>query len=131
MKTNYIVVHCTDSPNDRDSVDAETIHNWHLEKNWAGIGYHYIIKRDGTIEKGRPDYWKGAHAKAVNSQSLGICLVGADEFTEKQMESLENLIHSLKEKYPSAKVIGHCDVEPNKTCPNFDVGAWWGGFNRG
>ena len=121
----YLVVHCSDSPNDRDSVDAQTIHKWHLERGWSGIGYHYVILRNGEVQHGRPDYWKGAHAKKVNDRSLGICLVGKDKFTESQFKSLKMLLLVLIKEYPYSKVRGHYDFEPNKTCPNFNVEAWW------
>lgn len=125
MKINYLVVHCTDSPNDRDNVDAAEIHKWHLQNGWSGIGYHYVIKRDGTVENGRPEYWQGAHARRVNSESLGICLVGRDKFTDEQIKTLETLLKKLKGKYENAKIIGHHEVDPKRNCPNFDVQNWW------
>lgn len=119
-----LVVHCSDTPNDRD-VTATEIHQWHIQRKWAGIGYHKVIRRDGTIENGRPEYWEGAHVKGHNSNSLGVCLIGRDKFTSEQMQSLEHLMHEWTSKYPDAEVYGHCDLDPHKTCPNFDVKQWW------
>ena len=120
----YIVVHCSDSPDDRDSVNAETIHKWHLQKKWDGIGYHFVILRNGVIENGRPIYWKGAHAKKVNNCSLGICLVGRRRFSDEQFCGLRRLLVLLKNIYPNAIIKGHYQFDDEKTCPNFDVEAW-------
>ncbi|MBU2714092.1 N-acetylmuramoyl-L-alanine amidase [Zooshikella harenae] len=124
MKIIRLVVHCSDTPNDRD-VTAEDIHQWHKERKWSGIGYHKVIRRDGTVENGRPEYWEGAHVKGYNSNSLGVCLIGRDEFTPDQFDSLDRVLTRWKDKYPLAEICGHRDLDPRKTCPNFDVGEWW------
>ena len=121
----YIVVHCSDSPNDRDSVDAEEIHSWHKDNGWDGIGYHYVIKRDGSVEEGRPLYWTGAHVRSHNAYAIGICLVGRDEYTNAQLYHLRQLIHRLEVLYPKTQVLGHRDLDKRKTCPNFDVSGWY------
>ena len=120
----YIVVHCSDSPQGRGDT-AATIHSWHLENDWSGIGYHRVILENGTVENGRPLYWKGAHARPYNSKSIGICLIGEGVFTFEQYDALRKLILRMLERSPQAKVVGHCDLDKNKTCPNFDVKAWW------
>lgn len=123
-----LVVHCSDSPNDRE-VDAAEIHRWHLERGWDGIGYHKVILRDGTVENGRPEYWKGSHVGAYNNNSLGVCLIGRDEFTKFQMTSLYYVLDEWKRRYPQAMIMGHCDLDSGKSCPNFDVAAFaaqWG-----
>ncbi|MGI0120094.1 N-acetylmuramoyl-L-alanine amidase [Zooshikella sp. RANM57] len=124
MNITKLVVHCSDTPNDRD-VTAEDIHQWHIQRKWSGIGYHKVIRRNGVIEQGRPDYWEGAHVKAYNSTSLGVCLIGRDQFTDAQMQSLERVLQDWKAKYPNAEVCGHSDLDTHKTCPNFDVKSWW------
>ena len=124
MNITKLVVHCSDTPDDRD-ISAEDIHQWHKEKGWDGIGYHKIIKRDGTIENGRPDYWPGAHVKGHNHSSLGVCLIARNIITPPQLVSLEKVIDDWLLKYPKAEVLGHYDLDPNKTCPNFDVKDWW------
>lgn len=123
-RIDYIVVHCSDSPHGRGD-SAETIHRWHKEKGWSGIGYHYVIDEHGNVEAGRPHYWQGAHVRAHNSHSLGICLLGIDEFTDKQMDALAKLVEELSYEYPFAQVVGHRDLDPKKTCPNFNVKEWW------
>lgn len=127
MKITKLVVHCSDTPDDRD-VTAADIHQWHVQRSWSGIGYHKVIKRDGTIENGRPEYWPGAHAWGHNSNSLGVCLVGRQEFTPDQLHSLCNILTKWKDKYPLAEICGHTDLDPKKTCPNFDVEEWWGSY---
>ena len=92
------------------------------------MGYHYVIKLDGTVEGGRPEYWTGAHAKGHNLGSIGVCLIGRDDFTREQNQSLVNLLIDLLHRHKGAKVIGHNEVS-DKTCPNFDVQVWlshWG-----
>ena len=111
------VIHCSDSPQGRGDT-AETIHKWHKERGFDGIGYHYVILEDGTVQSGRPEYWSGAHAKGFNN-TIGVCLIGDSDFTPAQYISLEKL---LKEhEFNSSEVVGHYHVDPNKTCPNFDV----------
>ncbi|MCG7904405.1 MAG: N-acetylmuramoyl-L-alanine amidase [Candidatus Thiodiazotropha weberae] len=120
MNIQYLVVHCSDSPNNRD-ISAGDIHCWHKEKGWDGIGYHAVIRRNGEVERGRPVYWPGAHVKGFNSVSLGVCLIGRNVFTYEQQEALRELITEWKHKYPEAKVVGHRDLDPIKTCPNVNV----------
>ena len=71
----YLVVHCSDTP-DEEKLNAIDIHKMHLTFGWNGIGYHKIINRTGMIQNGRPEYWVGAHAKGINENSLGVCLIG-------------------------------------------------------
>lgn len=125
MKITKLVVHCSDTPDDRD-ISAADIHRWHTEeRGWSGIGYHKVIKRDGTIENGRPEYWLGAHTIGYNASSLGVCLIGRDCITPSQLVSLEKVIDEWLLKYPNSEVVGHCDLSSNKTCPNIDVKSWW------
>lgn len=124
MTIDHIVIHCSDSPDDRDSVDAKEIHAWHQERKFDGIGYHYVITRNGKIEQGRPHYWSGAHVSGHNDNSLGVCLVGRSEFSIQQMESLKELLYRLKFKYQDANICGHYELDTKKTCPNFDVKSW-------
>ena len=119
----YLVVHSSDSPHRGDT--AEDIHRWHQERGWSGIGYHYVIRETGDIERGRPHYWTGAHVSGHNTGSLGICLLGKDEFTSDQFLALKSLLRTLLFQHPDAAVVGHRDLDPHKTCPNFNVKEWW------
>ena len=115
-----IIVHCSDSPDDRN-VTSKEIRQWHLDRGWSDIGYHYVIRRDGVVEQGRDDSVKGAHTKGHNTGSLGICLVGRLKFTEEQIEQLVWLIDHLCDEYrmKSSDVFCHNEFTDNKTCPNF------------
>ncbi len=120
-----LVVHCSDTPDD-ESLRAHDIHAMHLGFGWDGIGYHRVIGRDGICEAGRPEYWRGAHVKGVNDCSLGVCLIGRQDFTTEQLDSLAALLKDWQRRYPKARVVGHRDaVKTHKTCPNFDAAAWW------
>ena len=119
-----IVVHCSDTP-DEDNLSAQDIHKMHLGFGWDGIGYHKVILRNGIIENGRPEYWIGAHAKGINHISLGVCLIGRNEFSNDQFLSLEMLLGKWKTKYINAKIQGHYEsIDTKKTCPNFNVQKW-------
>tara|TARA_R100000234_G_scaffold46829_1_gene27988 strand:+ start:11045 stop:11464 length:420 start_codon:yes stop_codon:yes gene_type:complete len=124
-KTDYIVIHCSDTPDDRD-VDMETIKQWHVEDNgWSDIGYHFVIKRNGIVQIGRPIQIPGAHVKGKNSVSVGVCLVGRTEFDERQFSALRDTVQLLLRLYPDSKVVGHHDIDDSKTCPNFNVAEWF------
>lgn len=55
---------------------VEDIHNWHLQRKWAGIGYHYFVNKKGEIFSGRPTDTVGAHARGYNFNSVAICFEG-------------------------------------------------------
>lgn len=115
-------------------IGAEEIRRWHLRRGWLDIGYHAVVRRDGTVEPGRSYDVPGAHARGFNHLSLGICLVGGvaedkttpeNNFTPEQFDALASLVLGLKADYPDAKVVGHRDLpNVNKACPSFDVEEW-------
>lgn len=119
--TDMIVVHHTGNPSD-DDLSAEDIHEMHQNQGWAGIGYHYVIRKNGQIEQGRPDWAVGSHAYGENWHSIGIHVSGnfeEAEPTEYQIESLAYLIGWLCEEYdldPSVAVVGHRDLMAT-ACP--------------
>lgn len=120
-----IVVHCADTPADMD-IGVDEIDEWHRDRGWSGCGYHYVIRRDGELEYGRPEGVQGAHVRGHNRNSLGICLVGGQggfNFTLNQIDALFSLFSQLSAKYPDAEWFGHRDLDTGKTCPNFDLNA--------
>ena len=119
----YIVIHCSDTPDERN-VKASEIHKWHLQNGWDGIGYHKAICRDGEIQNGRPDFWTGSHVAGKNTGSVGICMIGRNEFSDAQYSSLALLLRDYTNLYPDAKVVGHCELDPRKTCPNPQIMEW-------
>lgn len=133
-KTDFIVIHCS-ATSEKQNFGAADIDKWHRSKGWACIGYHYVIKRDGTLEVGRKESQVGAHVADWNSVSLGICLIGGidaddptkaeDNYTDAQWVTLKKLLKELKVRYPKAKIQGHRDFpKVAKACPCFDVKTW-------
>ena len=123
------VIHCSATPEGRD-VKVSEIKDWHLQRGWSDIGYHYVIELDGTIRKGRPLDRIGAHVRGHNKGSIGICYVGGvdknmkpkDTKTKEQSKSLAALSILLKDMYPNIEFKGHRDFEGvAKACPSFDV----------
>lgn len=126
-KISKLIVHCSDSPDDLD-IGFQEINDWHKERGWlspSGVscGYHYIIRKDGRVHRGRPDSETGAHVSGHNKSSIGICWVGRKILTPEQYNSLLALITGLRHQYsiPIDKVFGHYELDPNKTCPNLDM----------
>ena len=115
-----LIAHCSDTPNNRD-VTVDEIRDWHKERGWRDIGYHYVIYRGGKIMLGRPVAEVGAHCKGQNHDSIGVCLIGKDEFTPEQFDSLRKLYAMLGNIFQEIKAYGHRDFTNQKTCPNFDV----------
>ena len=99
---------------------VETIHNYHKNTNgWAGIGYHFYVRKDGKIYRGRPENTVGAHATGSNSNSIGICFEGnfdKEKMGQVQLEAGLELISYLKNKYSNIKIKGHREVN-NTSCP--------------
>ena len=122
--TDAIVVHHTGNLYD-DDMSAEQIHSSHLAQGWSGIGYHYVIRKDGTIEQGRPLWAVGAHAAGENWHTIGIHLSGNFEIAEpttRQIESAAYLIGWLCECYDITPdkdhVLGHRDLMAT-ACPGY------------
>lgn len=122
-----IIIHCSDSEDSLD-IGRKEIDEWHrlrgfLSDSGISIGYHYVVRRSGLIEVGRPVAEVGAHVKGHNSDSIGICWVGRKAPAAKQKEELFKLVKSCMKTYnvPIDKVFGHYEFDPGKTCPNLDM----------
>lgn len=114
--TNKIIIHHAGSAGD---ISAQEIHRQHLAKGWRGIGYHYVVRYDGTVESGRPENTIGAHAEGHNFDSIGICLAGNIDKQPPipaQMLSLARLVLDILKRYPRLQVIRHRDVNAT-ACP--------------
>lgn len=123
-----LIVHCSATPEGKD-YSVDTIRQWHLQRGFSDIGYHYIIYRDGSIHIGRDESIIGAHCTGHNINSIGICYIGGcasdgktpkDTRTTEQKQSLVKLLKELKTKYPQASIHGHRDFS-SKACPSFDA----------
>ena len=124
-KISLIVIHCSAVRPDQSS-SAVQIDMWHRQRGFhLGIGYHYVIRRNGEIEEGRPEYMVGAHCVNHNSHSIGVCYEGgldirgqpADTRTEEQRKAMRQLLEELHGRYPRALIVGHHDLNPYKDCP--------------
>ncbi len=125
MRTiTLLIIHCSAVRPDQQSSAAD-IDRWHRERGWKKIGYHYVVRRDGTIEQGRPEEEVGAHCKNHNKHSIGICYEGgldsrgrpADTRTPEQKAALWALLTELHRDYPHAIIVGHHDLDARKACP--------------
>ena len=126
MRTiSLIVIHCSAVRPDQTSSAAD-IDSWHRDRGFKfGIGYHYVIRRNGEIEPGRPEWMIGAHCLNHNSHSIGVCYEGgldirgqpADTRTAEQKVAMRQLLEDLHRRYPRAVIVGHHDLNPHKDCP--------------
>lgn len=119
-KIDKHIIHCSDTA-DNSNITVEMIRDWHKERGWSDIGYHFVILRNGNIMKGREVEKIGAHCKGYNANSIGTCLVGRVSFNEEQFKSLQNLHRILQNTFPDITVHGHNEFNNKKTCPNFNV----------
>lgn len=98
---------------------VEVIHNYHKSKGWAGIGYHYYVRKDGSIYRGRLENMAGAHCPGVNSTSIGICAEGDFEqetMNDIQKNAIVELIKNIKARYNIKWIKGHREVV-STDCP--------------
>lgn len=114
-KTERIILHHAESSN----CTVEDIDRWHKNNGWTCIGYHFFVRKDGTIYRGRQENSKGAHAGDANSNSIGICFEGkyeVEEMLDAQVQAGKELVAYLKNKYGISKVQKHSDV-CSTSCP--------------
>ena len=127
MRTiTLIVIHCSAVKPDQTS-SAKKIDEWHKDRKFKCIGYHYVIRRNGEIEPGRPEEQIGAHCVNHNAHSIGVCYEGgldirgqpADTRTAEQKAAMRRLLEELHQRYPRALIVGHRDLNPGKKCPGY------------
>lgn len=126
-KITEIIVHCT-ATRERLDIGAAEIDRYHRQRGFDSIGYHYVVRLDGCIEKGRDESAVGAHCLSHNVCSIGVAYVGGldadgkpkDTRTPAQKRSLSALLTELHRRYPGAKIHGHRDFAA-KACPCFDA----------
>lgn len=124
-------------------ITAQDIDAMHKKRGWSMIGYHRVIRLDGSTQQGRPFNRRGAHVKGNNINTIGICMVGGldrdgkakDTFSEWQYFCLFAEITKLLERFPNIRTIkGHREYSPDlngdgliqprewiKMCPCFNV----------
>jgi N-acetylmuramoyl-L-alanine amidase len=134
-----VFIHCTATRAGQD-VSAATIRKWHKDRGWSDIGYHFVIRLDGRIEKGRAEDRPGSHVAGFNTGSIGVVYVGgldaqgkpADTRTPAQRDAMRALVAALVRAYPGSQVLGHRDASPDKDGDGVVeaqlepfVRAWW------
>ena len=125
---SFFIIHCSAVRPDQRSSAAD-IDCWHRARGFNSIGYHFVVRRDGSIEMGRPMEKVGAHCLNRNAHSIGICYEGgldangkpADTRTPQQREALRKLLQQLHKQFPKAVIAGHNMFNPMKACPCFDA----------
>lgn len=127
-KITEIIIHCTATVEGKDFTVAD-IDRWHRNLGWDGIGYHWVVYRNGDIRMGRAENRIGAHCLGHNINSIGVAYVGGiaadgktpkDTRTEAQKAALTLLLRRLKAKHPKAVIHSHSDFA-EKACPCFDA----------
>ena len=127
--TDMIVIHHTGNPTD-DDMSAAELHQSHIvTQGWAGIGYHFVIRKDGTVEEGRPVWAVGSHAYGQNSHTIGIHVCGNFEIgspTAAQIEKTAMLIATLCADYnlpiDRNHIVGHRELMAT-ACPGRNLFA--------
>ena len=129
-KINTIVIHCS-APPEGMTYPLESLRADHKKRGFVDVGYHYYIRKDGTVQEGRPLNQIGAHAKGYNTGSIGICYEGGLDAsrkpkytrTEAQKKSMLVLLKATLKLYPTiTRICGHRDLpKVTKDCPCFDA----------
>lgn len=119
VETKMIVLHHAMAK----SCTADDVHKWHRDDNgWAGIGYHFFVRKDGTVYTGRPINTIGAHCEGFNYDSIGICFEG--DFMQENMNDVQanagiELIRHIRKLYAIKRVVRHKDLR-SSNCPGIN-----------
>ena len=114
-RTEEVILHHAEA----SSATVWDINQWHLDNGWTGIGYHYYIRKDGSIYRGRPEWAVGAHATGHNDRSIGVCCEGAymtETMPAAQLSALRALLRDLMGRYGALALRRHRDVNATN-CP--------------
>lgn len=117
-QTDYIALHHAQAV----TCSAYDIDRWHKNNGWSGIGYHFFVRKDGSIYCGRPLNALGAHVTGMNDRSIGICAEGDyhnvdTNMPQAQKHAIAELLDYLKTNYyPNAKIVGHREIG-SSDCP--------------
>ena len=114
--TKYIALHHAAA----SVASAADVDRWHKQNGWAGIGYHFYVRKNGSIYRGRPLGALGAHVSGKNDVSLGICAEGnytTEQMSDAQKRAIAELLDYLKTNYyPNAEIVGHREIG-SSDCP--------------
>ena len=114
-RTEEVILHHAEA----SSATVWDINQWHLDNGWTGIGYHYYIRKDGSIYRGRPEWAVGAHATGHNDRSIGVCCEGAymtETMPAAQLSALRALLRDIMGRYGALALRRHRDVNATN-CP--------------
>ena len=125
---SYLIIHCTATRETQDYTPEQLKHD-HLARGFIDVGYHFYIRKDGSVTQHRRLNEVGAHCRPFNRCSIGVCYEGGldtngkpkDTRTIAQRGSLVKLLIELKQKFPKAAIRGHNEMPgaTNKECPCF------------
>ena len=133
-----VVVHWTETPTNKN-IGSEELNKIHLESGLKGIGYHYVIRRDGSLQRGRPVNIQGEHALVNNhdERSIGVAFVGGinvpsgtpnlenfvsvQSLTRSQFNTFDHFCRSFYARFPGGQILGHNDIDPIENDPGFNV----------
>lgn len=133
-----VVVHWTETPTNKN-IGSEELNKIHLESGLKGIGYHYVIRRDGSLQRGRPVNIQGEHALVNNhdERSIGVVFVGGinvpsgtpnlenfvsvQSLTRSQFNTFDHFCRSFYARFPGGQILGHNDIDPIENDPGFNV----------
>jgi N-acetylmuramoyl-L-alanine amidase len=136
MPITHGVVHYSATYDDQHPpITAADIDRMHKARGWKGIGYHWVIRADGTVEPGRPETEQGAHVGGQNRGKLGVCYagglrrstgpgLGVNTLNPAQEAALIGILTRWEKDYPGIEIVGHKDLAATQ-CPGFDVPVWW------
>ena len=137
-KINRVIVHWTETHTNKN-IGSEEINDLHLKMGLDGIGYHYVIRRDGSLQRGRPVNIQGQHATEADTETIGIVFVGginvptgtpnsenflsSQSLTRSQINTFDHFCRAIYKVYSGISILGHVDVDSLGTNidPGFDV----------
>lgn len=122
-QTTHLIIHHAAA----SVANAEDVHAYHKSLGWAGIAYHYIVRKDGTIYTGRPIGMQGGHTVGMNHCAIGICFEGnfdVEYMPDAQLEAGQELIAYIVDKYPDIKICRHSDFNAT-ACPGKNLPFDW------
>jgi len=126
-----IVLHCTATPQNATVIGI--LNYWKNNLKWKSPGYHFLIEANGTVHNLHPIEQPSNGVAGHNFNSIHISYIGGvdsngkamDNRTPRQVLSQLKLVIEMKDKFPTAQVLGHRDFPGvSKECPSFDVKAW-------
>ena len=137
-RISEVVVHASETYTNAN-IGAEELHVAQSEDGLDGIQYHYVIRRDGRLQRGRPPN-ESSTASAINGHEkrcIDIVLIGginapsgtenpadylsSTSFTIAQMATLEAFLQAFYRRYPGGQVFGHNEIFGEVEDPYFNV----------